>query len=446
MATTVDHLAPGLRVRVLRDFTDLRGRSVAAGERGVIHALGLDLATMEITFDWARGDVREVLRFPARRTDGPSNGHMRDFFEVEPEVIVAVPAAHAETAEPSQASRAWSPARPELSLAPLKGRQPSTETNLHELRVACDCDWRLHRPVLDLVCEPVVQACMSCGTVTATRSIGDDGRFTGDAWQHNLVVALPDDVHAWIAAWPRAVPLPPAPLRWPTAHGLQRVEPCYLPATARCGTAAELEALEAGASRAQARQDAVQRLRAAGVPSAAPPRALPAGLAAFASLWRALRLGPDSPEDELLAHAQPGSPGSAVAAGVLRQRRGANEFMLAALRSDDPSRRSAGHAMALLQPQGDPQLAEAIVDILQALPLRRSPDVEDRVVGHGRIEALLVLIADRALATPAMIGTLVAMQRKVARIDASLVRAIRVVLAELRGDPPMSSVRPGFLP
>ena len=76
--------------------------------------------------------------------------------------------------------------------APLL-RQLPDDTLLGAVAVACACDPAFHRPILPAG-GLSIHACLRCGTVTCARSIGDDGRFTGEAWTAWRSIALPDGV------------------------------------------------------------------------------------------------------------------------------------------------------------------------------------------------------------------------------------------------------------
>lgn len=82
MATTIDHLRVDHRVTILRDFTDLMGTMLKAGEWGILRALSFDQIQLEIRMEIERERGRVVLRFPLRATHGPRNGHMKEFFEL----------------------------------------------------------------------------------------------------------------------------------------------------------------------------------------------------------------------------------------------------------------------------------------------------------------------------------------------------------------------------
>lgn len=85
MSCTVDHLREGQRVRVLRDFADARGFIHRSGEAGLLCRLELDWAEQEIRLTWKREGREETLVFGVAATNGPSNGRMREYFEVQSE-------------------------------------------------------------------------------------------------------------------------------------------------------------------------------------------------------------------------------------------------------------------------------------------------------------------------------------------------------------------------
>ena len=430
MALTIDHLRPGLSVRVLSAFADLRGINVPNGAQGVIVQLGMDWSTRNCFMEWDRAGRRETLWFYGRKTDSaPSNGSMRTFFEVESEVLVPQPAA-----APAQLIQVdKKPERPEISLAQYCGKQPPDNTNLYERRVACDCDPRLHRSVMRLAVGVSVYGCLRCGTLTCTKSIGDDGRFTGDSWHQNLTIALSDRALAWIAQWPRTTTPAYKPGLWPLAGPLVRTDLHFLPADARCDTVEQLTAFEAHLALEQASLNNAQRLRQCGFPIDAPPSNLPQWLDRYAGLWRALQLRPDSPLDDLITHAQVDSPGTDVAADLLRQRPDYVALVLEWLRSDDRLRRSAGHALALLHTPGDPQLAAVVLEILESLPLTPLTGVGGRIVSCQRFEALLILVTELSLATPELLVALPRLQRKIARHDTDVAKDIGIAFRELHG-------------
>jgi len=82
MACSVDHLRPGVRVRVLRDFSDKRGTRHRAGVEAVIRDIRLDLGRAEFTITWERAGLIEALTFSLTAQDGPRHGRMKDYFGV----------------------------------------------------------------------------------------------------------------------------------------------------------------------------------------------------------------------------------------------------------------------------------------------------------------------------------------------------------------------------
>ncbi len=116
MACTIDHLRVDHRVTVLREFTDLAGVTIRAGETAVLRGLGLDCARMEIWIELERNGTRDRLRFALHATDGPRNGRMRDYFEIGEDLTPphVLPAFH----DPSKRQMIVPP--PETNPAPMK--------------------------------------------------------------------------------------------------------------------------------------------------------------------------------------------------------------------------------------------------------------------------------------------------------------------------------------
>jgi len=81
MAVTVDHLCEHQLIKVLEDFEDAAGNVIHADERGRIAAIRLDWTSfqceLELVID---GKGRKVV---LGRTDGPRNGNLKRYFEVE---------------------------------------------------------------------------------------------------------------------------------------------------------------------------------------------------------------------------------------------------------------------------------------------------------------------------------------------------------------------------
>lgn len=81
MGCVIDHLERDHRLRVLEQFTDLRGVSHAVGETGVLRHMELDWAAQEILLTWERDGQRETMVFALAAKQGPRNGAMKRFFE-----------------------------------------------------------------------------------------------------------------------------------------------------------------------------------------------------------------------------------------------------------------------------------------------------------------------------------------------------------------------------
>lgn len=421
MACTIDHLRADHAVRVLRNFTDARGRSHRAGETAVVRQMGFDSQAFEIWIDWEQQGVVARLYFSLRTATGPGNGRMREYFELGEDAPVSAPPLPAVTkAEDAP------PARPRGKAFP--GRHPAAETQLGEVAVACDCDPAMHRAVL--IEFTGVNACLRCGTVTCTRSVGDDGRFTGDSWQAFIAVAVSQEVLEWLAQWPRMQVRRHLSHRWPMADGLGRRDVIHLPAETRCETAAELVALE---------DRILLQRRPVEFPAEKPPVELTGSLRAYGQFWAALPLSAQRDLTQLVPLADFRHPASGVVVERLLRRSDVFEVMVDALRNPDGATQSAGVALARAARPIDPRLPGVLIGILEGLPLTLRADAPDRIVSWSRYEELLVVIGDLQLGTPEMIATLKAQQRRLARLDSDLVRAIGIILRELSGAPPAES-------
>lgn len=433
MACTIDHLRVDHHVTVLRDFTDLAGVTIRAGEAGMLRGLGLDYGATEIWIELERQERRDKLRFALRATDGPRNGHMKEYFEMGE--AVATPSAPTIRA----AVKADSPQRTQPSFQACAGRQAPNDTSLGERCVACNCDPAFHRDLLSARGGLSVSGCLCCGTVTCWRSFGDDGRFTGDAWLERRTVALDQATHRWIAGWPRVkADYATGPL-WPMSADFARYSTLYYPAETRCNTVAQLAELEARLAREQADQSRAARLRATHRVPTAPPAGLPEELCGYALLWKALQFRPDTEVSDLFHHAQPRSPGCEVAAEVLRQRPDAFELIVSALHSGDAARRGAGFVMARDWRPPDPRLPGVLIELMQGFSFDPLPEVAQGIVSRGRFEMILLLIAELRLGTPEMLAVLKTLMRQFARHDDFLVDCVRIVLCELNATPRTSS-------
>lgn len=434
MSCTIDHLRVDARVTVQRDFTDLAGRVVRAGESGIIRGLGLDYARMEIWIELQRNDLRDTLRFALRAIDGPRNGHMREFFASGDSVETpsAFPAQTAECVPAESPPRRVEPEPPSISVPALDDEPPSREASSQALTVACSCGPDFHRPLLPARGELSVYACLRCGTVTCSRCIGDDGRFTGNAWLAYQSVELSERAIQWLGRLPRVKEdHSGANVRWPMAAELVRYPTLYIPADTRCRDSAALAELESRLSRTEAAQSIAERLRLTCRITGPPPADLLPKLPGYGGLWEALELRPDSDVSALLHHAQLHSIGSALAVDLLLRRPDSFEIMVRALRSSDSVLRGAGFAMARDMRPVDLRLAGVLIELLGALSFEPLGDVPGRVVSWARFELFFLVAAEARLATPEMLATLRTLMRKLARHDATLVDCVRVVIREL---------------
>jgi hypothetical protein len=436
MSATIDHLAPGHRVKVLRGFTDARGIAVPAEATGVIRMMDVDLKTMEFTIDWERDGKTERLTFSLAAKEGPRNGHMRDWLELGEFVALPRPAKPANALPPEPAAKEVR--RPDERLAGFGGKQPQEEICLHELTVACDCGAEFYRSIYPAG-RLGVHACLRCGAVTVTRQVGDDGRFTGDAWTAYWTVPTPQKVVDWLGRFPRvAMNYAGAPWRWAMAASLIRYPTLLYPADVRVADRDELLELESALREAQGPHTRADRLYSACGDIPAPPEELPKDFAGFGSVQRALALRPTSDIETLKAHANLLSPSCELAAALLVRRDDACETMMGWLRSHDEDEFGAGIAMLrdsrpiFLGPD-DPRLAPELLKIMNGLPLGKLKDVPGRVESCLKLEAFLVAIADLNANSPAMIDGLDALAKKIGGRDKYVVEAVRIVINELNG-------------
>lgn len=432
MATTIDHLRADHHVEVLRDFIDAREVSHHVGETGVIRAMGLDTSSMELWIDWERGGVAERLFFALRAATGPGNGRMREYFALGPQVIVPVAASAVPVAEEvafPAAVTVTAPSAPPPA-APSVRAHPPAGTNLGDIAVACECDPGLHRSVLTR--GSGVHACLRCGTVTYTHTVGDDGHHTGNAWTAFIVEDVSEALLRWLACWPRVHVRHHDLSGWMRPAGLRRDDTVYLSAELRFQTVAALGAAEAA-----------QRAGVEGCdfPLQAPPANLPPRLLPFAQFATAVRLTPQSDLADLIASADPHNAACAVAVSKLMARPDAYEVMVSALRHDEAAWQGAGAAMACTARPFDPRLPKVLLDILNDLPIRPHAVMPDRIANPARWNALLAVIASHPVDTPEIRATLPRLQRAVVRLDADLADHIGEVLRGLHGLP---TPRAGF--
>ena len=265
---------------------------------------------------------------------------------------------------------------------------------------------------------------MKCGTVNYTEVHGDEGRYTGQSCTVHMEVSLAKDVMAWLAEWPRVIPLYHEPLWW-MHPALRRSESIYLPAKLHCKTPEKLEAEE---SRLHEEQQSLGRratLIQCGVPKTPPPAGIPSPLAAFASIWHDLQLTPQSDAHHLIDRA---NRDSIIAADLLIQRSDAAALLEEAIRNGKPH---AALAMLRVSAQSPPDLTSSLIDAINAIPMTPMNGVPDRISLSGRMEVLLLIVAEIKIRSPAMSAALRLLMRKVARHDSSLVAQIRIALREI---------------
>lgn len=439
MATTIDNLSSFHRYTVIRGFTDATGIKVPFETVGAIRHISLNPQMTEIYVDWERiaadgARTPERLTFLMAATDGPRNGHMRTYFETG-EVDLPPREPKPPKAEPPPESK--EPKRPVQSLDLYNRKQPQEELLLDELTVACDCGPAFHRAVWPGG-HLGVNACLRCGAVTVTKQVGDDGRFTGDAWTAYWTVPTSQKVVDWLGRFPRvAVDHAGAPWRWPMSATLVRYPTLWYPSDTRVSDEEELKALEDTLGQAQAPLTRADRIWSACGDIPAPPEGVDDFVNAM-NAYKALSLRPSTSLDTLRSHADLRAPSSELAASVLLRLPGAYETMMEWLSSKDDDTFSAGIAMLrdarpLFSGPDDPKLAPELLKLLNALPTGKLKDVPGRIESCLRFEALLVAIADLGANSMQMQDGLRALRVKLARKDDTLLEAMQIVLNELNG-------------
>jgi hypothetical protein len=429
MATTIDHLSAHHHVRVLQPFTDARGNTVPADATGVITDISLDLKTLDVFIDWVRDDSGvQRLSFKLNASTGPRNNHMREYFELGPYVEPPRPPGPAPPAPPPP----WGGG----SAHPLP--QPGGSLQLGERTVACSCDAIYHRQVYPAG-RLTVAACLRCGTATVSRMSGDDGRFTGDAWTAYTAVPTPQHLVDWLSRFPRVqADYAGAPWRWPMSAALVRYPTLFYPADLRVDTADELRAAETELAALQAPHPRVERLRAACGDITPQPTDLRYDFDGYGQVAHALRLQPLGDLDTLILLARLGRPACELAADLMLRRPDGYDVMMLLLRSDDGDAFSSGIAMLrdarpLFTGPDDERLGPALLQLMDELPVGKLDGSPDRIESWSRFEHLLVAIADLEIRTSDMVAGLGALMKKVARRDATIVDAIRIVINELNG-------------
>jgi len=440
MGATIDHLESHHRYGVIRGFTDAKGVRVPFEASGVIRMIDISDHMTEIYIDWERegtppGGATERLTFLMKATDGPRNNHMREYFEKGE--LVMPPREHKPKAAPPADPTPPEP-QADPSLARFNGQHPQEDICLKERKVACSCDPAFHRTVWPPA-QLGVNACLRCGTVTVTRQVGDDGRFTGDAWTAYWAVPTPQPIVDWLAHFPRvAINHAGASWRWPMAAVLVRYPILVYPSHTRVSDKAELDARDSRLAAEQASQSRAFSIGSNCKDIPAVPPDVPELLNAFIVARHALYIRPGGDLEILKSHAHLHSPSCELAADLLLRRPDAHGVMMEWLASPDENTFSAGIAMLrdarrVFSGPDDPRLAPQVLRIMNDLRLGPAKDVPGRVESCLRLEAFLVAIADLGANSPAMLEGLSALAAKIGGKDRYTVDAIRMVINELNG-------------
>jgi hypothetical protein len=442
MGCTIDHLSRDDRFKVIAEFRDLRGIVHKVGDAGVIRDMQVDWARNEICIEWEVDGRPESLFFDLNGKTGPGNGRMRAFFEPDlspPAVWVRSPLVSEgppDRAPDNKVVKSTASARPSHSTPAPVDRTlspPSPETCLGERPSTCDCPGGLNRAIFpEPMGEVRVNACLRCGTVTATICRGDDGRYTGNSYTAYFVAPVSIEMLKWLSQWARgSIDYGSGPQRWPMSANLVRYPVVLIPADARCDTADELIALESRLRSEQKEKSLGSRVRALNHRLPAPPQEVPVSMHGYVQLWEALQLRPESDLKKLISLAQMGGAGSPIATDLLLRRHDAFEVMVAALQSDDGVCRSAGYSMARDARPADPRLEDVLLDMLAKVSTEPLPDVPNRIRGCARVETILVVLLDVGIRTQKSIDALRALQRMLAPLDATTVEYIGVALHEM---------------
>jgi hypothetical protein len=224
-----------------------------------------------------------------------------------------------------------------------------------------------------------LMACMRCGAAQAVRdrleAIPYDPR---DAMQVVGFEPIPlsEEAFAWIASWPRLVPVKPGE-HWHANNSF------YLSATLRVSDETELLAAETAAVQRSSSYEA--RLRTAGVPAAPPPNGTEAMFRFITRAWEVLQLPASTDISTLLGRIRLGNdPESWLAIGRLPEPSALSEAM-AALIADgsEPARESALSNLTLLRrtPTSSLQLSPVV---LEALAKRVRELAGEELIGERR--------------------------------------------------------------
>jgi len=203
-------------------------------------------------------------------------------------------------------------------------------------------------------------ACVRCGDVGLFQAPGEDRTPRPDAPPPapRPVDASPE-VLAWVAAFPRLVSLHP-----------DRVG--YVPAGFRVDDADAAQAAASAAVADQASLTVLERLRAAGLPTAPPPPDLPAALASFTDVQEAAAAADRGDVDELVAltaRFSVGRPATSPTRRVVEDAvvvtPGAVEHVVAGIRHPDAGRRHQSLTASIALAPLVPTLVDPLLDVLR---------------------------------------------------------------------------------
>lgn len=286
---------------MIRGFADSNGVHIPFEAEGVIRGMSLSPDYRELDINWepvgaAPGSGSQRLTFLLAATDGPRNNHMREYFE-KGEVSLPLRPKKAAPEVPPPPKPPREKANPELARFP--GQQPQEDVSLGELTVAGGCDPVFHRAVW-LTAHPGVHACLSCGTVTVTRQIGDDGRHTGDACTAYRTVPTSQPVVDWLGRFPRvSVNYPGAPWRWGMSATLVRYPTLVYPDETRVPDAAGLAELDTRLGKEQAEIPRAHLFGRALMDAPNPPAGIPDAFRAFVVAHKTASLREDADPETL---------------------------------------------------------------------------------------------------------------------------------------------------
>ncbi len=289
-----------------------------------------------------------------------------------------------------------------------------------EQTVDCACDPCLSRAVLhhNYWAETKVAACLRCGQVTAYRTVSVEMRAAGGDQGANFPVALPDELRAWLADWPRLLTLGP-----------NSDDPIWAAADTRIESRAELESLTAARTAETGGWPPGRRLRALPTPGAPPPalHEVPweRELRLFERTHAALQLPDDSPLELWVSLAEPGRPGREVAVERLLRHPDIDALLCGWLQEapTDPRWKTALSLLWWHRPLSPGSIA-ALVEALMRLPLMPSDSDASQIQEHRLLLDVFELL--NAIEAPSawIDDALAALEGRIGRRDWEVRQAI----------------------